>query len=94
MDTRWALGHSISVRSLFYSRLVVIVKWDQNQNDQTVWKKESEKRMREERLVSESILSFFSGKLGCTDTFIINKAEFKILNSIVLKIGLFGAVAL
>ena len=27
MDICCALGHSISVRSLFYSRLVVIVKW-------------------------------------------------------------------
>ena len=49
------------------------------QNDQTERKKETERRMREERLVRASLLSFFFGKLGSTDTFIINKAEFKIL---------------
>ena len=51
--------------------------------------------MREERLVSVSLLSCFFGKLGYTNTFIINKAKFKILiilNNIVLKIGLFGGV--
>ena len=73
----------------------MIVKWNQNQNDQTERKKETEKRMREERLVSASLLSFFFGKVGSTDTFIINKAEFKmlhIINNIVLKIGMFGGV--
>ena len=49
MDICCALGHSISMRSLFYSRLVVIVKLDQN--DHTERKKETEKRMREERPV-------------------------------------------
>ena len=58
-------------------------------------KKENKKRMREERLVSASLLTCFFDKLGFTDTFIINKVKFKILsilNNIVLKIALFGGL--
>ena len=51
-----------------------------DENDQTDRKKETEKRMREERLVMQcQFIKYYFRELNSTDSFTISKAEFKIL---------------
>ena len=80
------LCHSHSIGSVFCCPLEVhcevadgwhlseVDKYLRVQNDQTERKMETEKRRREERLVSDSLLCFFfSGELGSTDVYIHKK---------------------
>ena len=53
-----------------------VEKFLRDQNDQTERKKETEKRRRQERLPVPVYYVVIFGKLGSTDTFLRNKAEF------------------